>query len=111
MTDREHNTGIAVDAAEVKHARKRYRAERRFRMYGIAAIAAAAGMLALLVISIVATGWTAFYQHSIALDVTFEAKVIDPKGGRDPAVLARADYQTRAGLTARTVPGCEEARR
>jgi phosphate transport system permease protein len=101
MTDREHNTGIAVDAAEVKHARKRYRAERRFRMYGMAAIAAAAGMLALLVISIVATGWTAFYQHSIALDVTFEAKVIDPKGGRDPSVLARADYRKLARASLR----------
>ncbi|MBT6312002.1 MAG: phosphate ABC transporter permease PstA [Alphaproteobacteria bacterium] len=101
MTDREQSTGIAVDSAEVKHARKRYRAERRFRMYGVAAIAAAAGMLALLVISIVATGWTAFYQHSIALDVTFEAKVIDPKGGRDPSVLARADYRKLARASLR----------
>lgn len=105
MTDRKQtsaeNTGIAVDAAEAKHARKRYRAERRFRMYGVAAIAAAAGMLALLVISIVATGWTAFYQHSITLDVTFDAKVIDKDGGRDPKVLARADYRKLARASLR----------
>lgn len=94
--------GLGVDAAEAKRARKRHRAERRFRMYGLAAIAAAASMLALLVISIVASGWTAFYQHSVTLNVTFDASVIDPGGDRDPSVLARADYRKLARKALRT---------
>ena len=81
--------------------RKRYRAETRFRLYGIAAILVAVGILALLLGSIIATGSSAFTQTEIALDVHFDAATIDPEGGGDPEVLARANYRklARAGLT------------
>jgi phosphate transport system permease protein len=72
--------------------RRRYAAERRFRFYGILAISMAMGMLALLLFSIVAKGYSAFAQTEIALDIHFDAAVIDPQGTRDPAALAAADY-------------------
>jgi len=74
--------------------RRRYAAERRFRLYGIVAILAALGMLAVLVGSIVYTGHTAFWQTRVALDVTFSPEVIDPEGTGDPEVLAGANYRT-----------------
>ena len=80
--------------------RRRYRAETRFRLYGIAAILLALGVLALLLGSIISTGLGAFTQTEIALDIEFDARVIDPDGGRDPAVLAGANYRevARDGL-------------
>lgn len=80
--------------------RKRRRAETRFRLYGIAAILLAVGILALLFGSIIATGFSAFTQTEIALDIHFDPATIDPDGGRDPEVLARANYRklARAGL-------------
>jgi len=73
--------------------RKRYRAERRFRMYGLAAIIAALAMLAVLLVSIVSAGYPAFTTTEIALDLQFKAEDIDPNGSRDPAVLADGNYR------------------
>ncbi len=75
---------------------KRYRAERRFRLYGAAAIVIALGMLALLFGSIVAQGLPALTQTRIGLDVSFAAVIVDPDGSGDPAVMARADYRKLA---------------
>jgi len=83
--------------------RRRYAAERRFRFYGILAVAIAAGMLGLLLGSILHKGYSAFYRTEIALPVTFDPAVIDPAGTRDPAVIAAADYAkiARDSLNAR----------
>jgi len=75
------------------HLRKRYRAEARFKIYGIAAIVTALGMLAFLLGSIIMTGSSAFTQTEIALDVTLDPAEIDPDGTRDPAVLAKGNYR------------------
>lgn len=72
--------------------RRRYAAERRFKLYGIVAIALAIGMLGVLLLSIVAKGYTAFVQTHIALDIHFDPAEIDPEGTRDPEVLGRANY-------------------
>jgi len=74
---------------------RRYRAERRFRLYGIVAILMALGFLVLLFTSIIGNGYTAFWQAHGRLDVTLDATVLDPDGTRDAAGLATADY---AGL-------------
>ncbi len=81
--------------------RRRYRAEFRFRLYGIAAIVLALGVLALLLGSIVSTGLSAFNQTEIALDVHFDAAEIDPDGTRDAAVIAKGNYRklARTSLT------------
>jgi phosphate transport system permease protein len=65
---------------------RRYRAERRFRFFGLSAILLSILFLALLFASIVGKGYSAFRQTHIKLDVFF-----------DPAVLQReallnADY-------------------
>jgi len=73
------------------HLRKRYRAELRFKSYGIAAIAAALAMLAILLSSIVSTGLSAFFQTEIALDVQLDRSVLDPSGTADPEFLAKAN--------------------
>jgi phosphate transport system permease protein len=72
--------------------RKRYAAERRFKLYGVAAIGIALGMLAVLLASIVSQGYTAFAQHDLALEIYFDPAEIDPQGTRDPAVLSGANY-------------------
>ena len=64
--------------------RKRYAAERRFKLYGVAAIGIALGMLAVLLASIVSQGYTAFAQHDLALEIYFDPAEIDPQGTRDP---------------------------
>ncbi len=75
--------------------KRRYAADRRFRWMGLGAVWTALGLLALLLFTIVAQGYTAFVQTTIRLPIEFSAEKIDPDDTRDPAVLAKADY---AGL-------------
>lgn len=72
--------------------RRRYAVEKRFRFYGIASIMIALGFLAILLVSIVSKGYSAFLQTEIALSVTFDPSVIDPDGGRAKTALSTADY-------------------
>lgn len=83
--------------------KRRHAAERRFRLYGIAAIAVALAFLALLLVTIVAKGYTAFLQSEIRLEVAFDPQVIDPQGTRDAKTLADANYAAlvRQALAAR----------
>ena len=70
--------------------RRRYAAERRFRLYGLVAILAAVAMLAVLIGSMALKGYTAFWQTEIALPVHFDAERIEPSGaGSYRAVLGR----------------------
>ncbi|HYH17785.1 MAG TPA: phosphate ABC transporter permease PstA [Azospirillum sp.] len=78
-------------AAFEARLRRRYAAERRFRLAGLAAVALAALVLVLLLGSIAGKGWTAFQQTQILLEIDFDAAEIDPQGTRDPAVLAKAN--------------------
>ena len=71
---------------------RRQKAERRFRVYGIVAIALGLAFLLLLFGSIVANGYKAFGQTYVELPIHFDPEVIDPDGGRDEMVLFRADY-------------------
>jgi len=80
-------------AGAARRLRKRYAAERRFRLYGIAAVSVAMLGLAVLVVSIVGTGIGAFRAHEVALAIAFDARLIDPAKTRDPAVLGAADYR------------------
>ena len=74
--------------------KKRYAAERRFKMYGIIAIAIGLAFLVLLLWSVVSKGYTAFFQTEIRLPITFEQSLIDPKntGGKDDKALMMANY-------------------
>ncbi|MQX36950.1 phosphate ABC transporter permease PstA [Roseospira navarrensis] len=86
-------TNPAMDRMKASLAR-RYAAEKRFQSYGIIAIILALSMLVTLFATIIGTGYTAFVQHTVHLDVTLFPQDIDPEGNRDPEVLARADYQS-----------------
>jgi phosphate transport system permease protein len=65
---------------------KRYGAEKRFRLYGLAAIIASLTFLSLLFVSIIGNGYTAFQQTYVQLDIYF-----DPAELRKDA-LATANY-------------------
>ncbi len=86
--------------AVARSLRRRYAAESRFKYYGMAAIAVALLMLAVLFGTIVSNGWSAFRQTYVQLSVTLDESEIDPDGARDPAVLSRADYE---GLVKKTL--------
>ena len=72
-----------------RHAR-----EKRFRFYGIAAIAAALGFVAILFVIILAKGLPAFTQATLTLDVAFDPAVIEvePKPQQEPG-QSPADYR------------------
>jgi phosphate transport system permease protein len=73
--------------------RRRYAAERRFRLYGILAIGFAVFMLGFLAITVVLQGYSAFWQTRIALDVNIDPAKVDPQNTRLPESLAQGDYQ------------------
>ena len=88
--------------------RARYRADTRFRWYGVAALAIATSFLAVLIADIFAKGLPAFWQHSLRLDVPLSAGIIDPEGKRDRTMLLGADYMGMAkSALAGAVPGIE----
>ena len=79
-------------AKAARRLRRRYAAERRFRLYGVVAIGVAMSALAGLLGSIAWRGIPAFFQHEVALEVYFDPEVIDPQGDADRKKLGTADY-------------------
>nr|WP_295879481.1 phosphate ABC transporter permease PstA [uncultured Thiohalocapsa sp.] len=83
--------------------KRRYAAERRFRILGLTAVVLGLAFVGLLLFSIVSKGYTAFWQTYIQLPVTLTAADIDPSGViTDPdtneevrrKTLVRADFRT-----------------
>ena len=83
---------FSSDAAQAR-IRARYRAETRFRLYGLIAIALTAVFLVVVLTDIVIKGLPAFMQHRVVLAVTLSASDIDPQGKADPQLLRAGDYQ------------------
>jgi phosphate transport system permease protein len=52
--------------------KRRYRAERRFKIYGVVAIGLSLSFLGLLFVTIVGNGYSAFQQPEIKLDIYFD---------------------------------------
>ncbi|MBX2831927.1 MAG: phosphate ABC transporter permease PstA [Rhodospirillales bacterium] len=75
-----------------RNIKKRYAAERRFKMYGLSAIGIALLVLCVLAGSIGSKGYTAFFQTFVQLEIHFDPAVIDPDGTGDPAVIGRANF-------------------
>ena len=88
---------------------RRYRAERRFRAYGIAAITFGVAFVIFLFSTVFSQGVSALRQAYLQVDVFYDPEIIDPAGNRDPDDLMIADYQSlvRASLRERfpTVEG------
>lgn len=97
-----------TSAAASARIRARYRAESRFKAYGLIALAIAAAFLAVLLVDIFRQGLPAFWQHTVTLDVPVTAEVVDPEGKRDLAAIRGADYfpLMRAALDT-AIPGIE----
>ena len=74
---------------------RRYRAERRFRYYGLSAIVASLLFLSLLFISIFANGYSAFMQTFIRLNVFFDPEILQQES------LATANYQGMVKISLR----------
>ncbi len=72
--------------------RRRHAAERRFRVYGIVAIALSIAFLLILFATIVSNGYTTLVQTHIRLKIDFDAERIDPQGTGDPAVILTGDF-------------------
>jgi phosphate transport system permease protein len=71
---------------------KRYRAERRFKAYGIAAIAVTAVFLLLLFVDILGKGLPAFIENRVDLPVKVDQAAIDPQNSKDPKVIRTGDF-------------------
>ncbi len=72
--------------------KRRYAAERRFRLYGLFSVAIALSFLAILFANIIQKGYSAFVQHQVQLEIYFDPEVIDSEGAREFDVLSRAKY-------------------
>ncbi len=94
MSDAVTLTGMPAQARRDIGIKRRYAAERRFRAYGIIAMAVGLFFLAALIFSVVSKGYTAFVQTTITLPIEFTEKDVDPdnKRGENPAVLAQGDF-------------------
>ena len=71
---------------------KRYRAERRFKAYGIAAIAVTAVFLVLLFVDILGKGLPAFIENRITLPIKVDQAAIDPQNSKDPKIIRTGDF-------------------
>ncbi len=86
-------TRIHQTDAAAKRRRRRRLAEMRFRAYGLMAIFVATFALVSLLYSIISSGYTAFRQNYIVIEIPLEEAEIDPVGTRDPDVLRSAGYR------------------
>ena len=71
---------------------RRRAAEIRFRAYGLVCIVLGLAFLLMLFGNIISHAATAFQQTYLALDVYYDASVLDPDGKRSAEALATADY-------------------
>jgi len=95
------------DAARAR-VRARYRAEARFRLYGLLALVVTAIFLLVLIADILFRGLPAFLHHSLVLDVAVPSDLVEPQKRGDPAAIRSADYfpLVRDALKA-AIPGIE----
>src|SRR4249920_720795 len=99
-TLRDHRKAAEAVARGIKG---RYRAEMRFKLYGLAAVSLGMLFLAVLFISIISKGWSAFRQTYVQLEVFYDPALLDPDGTGSQAALAQADYSALLKASLRTL--------
>jgi phosphate transport system permease protein len=72
--------------------RRRYRAEARFKAYGLLAILTAAVFLAVLLVDVGTKAIPAFTTHSLQLDVAIPNDLVAPEQKFNPQAIRSADY-------------------
>lgn len=75
-------------AKSAARLRQRKRAERRFRLYGQAAICASVAMLVVLLVSILTLALTAFSHHVVRFDISLDPAVVAPDGVENTGAIA-----------------------
>jgi phosphate transport system permease protein len=73
--------------------RRRHAADRRLRLYGIGAISIAILLLAILIVSLISTGYQAFVQTMVRVDFPISAELVPPDdiaGGNFRGVVQNA---------------------
>jgi len=102
-TNNPRRTAAETQAIVARSLKRRYWAERRFRLYGLAAVCAGMAFLFYLFFVIFSNGLGAFRQTQLRLAIHFDPAVIAPDGNRDIDALRAADYQAliRAALKSR----------
>jgi len=81
IDEREHAREFASEESN-RRVRRRYAADRRLQAYGIIAIGLAIGLLGILLTSLIITGYPAFTQTKVNLEIYIDPAKVDPK---DPA--------------------------
>ena len=84
---------------------KRYSAERRFKLYGAAALAITTAFLVFLLVDIGRKGAPAFFEHRATLQVLIDPAKIDaadPAGGDFEALVKQAFVAQFPEITARS---------
>jgi phosphate transport system permease protein len=99
MNNSQPNTTKSVERVR-KNLGARYRAEKRFQLYGKTAIGLGLLFLSMLFISIVSKGLPAFQQTYLELEVTFDQEYVDPKGDGSLESIATGDF---GGLVKQTL--------
>jgi phosphate transport system permease protein len=92
MTDRGPPSVMKQSDTAARRRKRRYAAERRFKLYGILSICIALAALCLLIGNITAKGWSAFLQTHIVLEVELPRGELAPDGKIDSASLRDANY-------------------
>ncbi len=92
-TLRAPRTAAETQALVARSLRRRYRAEARFRAYGVLAVAAGVLFVLFLFGTIFSQGASVFRQAYLELPIHYDADTIDPAGTRQPDDLLVADYQ------------------
>lgn len=82
----------SIRAAVERRLAQRHRAERRFQLYGQAAIALAVLFLVTLIGSIIMQAVPAFTQNTLTLPVTLSEDLADPLGDRSEDSLRQGSY-------------------
>src|SRR3546814_9481863 len=89
----ETHDGLSEDAR--RRVRRRHAADRRLRLYGLAAIGLAVGLLAVLLGSLILSGHTAFVQTKVPLQVYVDPQTVDADdiGGGNYRKLVRDAFR------------------
>lgn len=87
MTDQRSQAEIVRQSLK-----RRYRKERRFRMYGVMAIAIALVSLLVLFVDIIGKGYTGFIKTTITLEVPLDGEAMYLDDASDPEQIAMADF-------------------
>ena len=84
-------TPLAESIAKARR-KKRYAAERRFRLYGIISISVAVAALCILLLSMLIKGLPAFYQTQLTLTVELNKEDFSDNGKIDATAIEEANY-------------------